>query len=565
MTKLKRQKSESTYLLSESPSHSRATSASANTILKSGQDSSLENNDRRDDQDSNSRRDGLHQSRPFPSYQTIQPSQHALLGYEYDALIGEEERETAHDDTEMTLLSLANLKTESKILFHLSWPVVITNLLQFSITSISVLSLGHINTESLAAISLASLFVNTTGTCIAQGIASALDTLCSQAFTGSNERYALGYHLHRGVVVSAILTIPLSILWWFSGTILLLLGQDNEIARISGTFIRYMIPGLFPMFLNECLRKFLFAQGIMKPSMYITAISAFLSVLLQWLLVWSPTVFNLGVNGAPISTSLVNTASPLMTLFYIFFFNGGAHLGPWSRNESFNAKKIMEILYLGIPGTFMVVSEWLCFEAAALAAGMIGTDSLAAQTIVINSISILWQIPFGLATATTTRIGNSLGANEPQTAKRVAQTALLFSLVPAILNMTLLLVFRHQWGYIFSDSSSVAALVATILPLGAFYQLSDATGSIGGGVIRGCGLQKLGFLINTIGYYVLGVPIGMFLTFYLNYGLFGIWVGLTIGLCFVSTVQVIILLRMDWIEQAKLAQKRVGQFEGLSH
>lgn len=361
------------------------------------------------------------------------------------------------------------------------------------------------------------------------------------------------------------MTVPISLMWWCSEYILLLLGQDAEVARIAGTFICWMIPGLFPLFLNECLRKFLFAQGIMKPSMYITCVSAALSIFLQWLLVWSPTPLNLGVIGAPISTSLVNTVSPLLTLLYIFFFKGGDHLGPWNMAESFNVTKLAEILYLGIPGTFMVVSEWLCFEAAALAAGTIGTDSLAAQTIVINSISILWQVPFGLATATTTRIGNSLGANNPETAKRVAQTALLFSLAPAFFNMSLLLIFRRQWGFIFSDSSSVAELVATILPLGAFYQIFDATGSIGGGVIRGCGLQKLGFLVNTIGYYVLGVPIGVFLTFYIGWGLFGIWVGLTIGLCFVSTVQVIILFRMDWKEQAKVALKRVGHFNAVMH
>ncbi|KAJ3369357.1 hypothetical protein HDU91_007278 [Kappamyces sp. JEL0680] len=437
----------------------------------------------------------------------------------------------------------------------------IQNILTFFITSISVFSLGHINTESLAAISLASLLVNTSGTCVAQGVASALDTLCSQSFTGSSDHYAIGKHLQRGLVVGLVLTFPIALMWWFAEPLLLSLGQDPEISRISGLFIRWMIPGLFPLFANECLRKYLFAQGIMKPAMYVTILSALLSVFLQWLLVWSP--ISIGAVGAPISTSIVNIFTPLATVVYIYFVEGGDHF-VWDMAEAFDFTKIMDIIYLGTPGTFMVVSEWLCFEAAALAAGMIGTDSLAAQTIVINTGSFLWQIPFGLAIATTTRIGNSLGANQPETAKNVAMTALLFSLVPAAINMTILLLCRHNWGYIFSDQPSVVKLVADILPLAAFYQLSDTTGCIGGAAIRGCGLQKLGSAINITGYYVIGVPLGILLTFHYDMGLFGIWVGLTVGLCFVATVQVLILFRMDWHEQSRAAQKRVGSYDPIS-
>lgn len=362
------------------------------------------------------------------------------------------------------------------VLFRLTWPVVITNLLQFSITSISVFSLGHINTESLAAISLASLFVNTTGQCVAQGVASALDTLCSQAFTGSHDFYAIGKHLQRGIVVSFFLCIPIALMWWFSEAILLALGQEPEIAQIAGLFIKWMIPGLFPIFLNECLRKYLFAQGIMQPSMYITIFAACLSLFLQYLLVWSPV--NIGAIGAPISTSIVNTIAPLATMVYIYFFKGGERFGSWSWKEACHPTKILDIIYLGVPGTFMVVSEWLCFEAAALAAGILGMDSLAAQSIVINTVTILFQIPFGLAIATTTRIGNSLGANLPHTAKRVALTALCLSALIAIVNMTLLLVFKDKLGYLFSNQESVVQLVASILPIAAVFQFSDSTGTI---------------------------------------------------------------------------------------
>jgi multidrug resistance protein, MATE family len=263
------------------------------------------------------------------------------------------------DDPNMTL---KNMRQEISTLFSLAWPVVITNVLNYSITSVSVFSLGHIDTNALAAISLASLLVNTTGLCVAQGLASALDTLCSQSFTGSSDYYAVGKHLQRAIIVSIFLCIPISIMWLFAEQILLSFGQDPDISKISGLFIRWMIPGLFPVFLNESLKRYLQAQGIMKPSMYLTAISAIMAVFLQWLLVWSDTAFNLGVVGAPISTSLVNIFTPLATVFYMYFIEGGERFGKWSWQEALDFKKLKDIFILGIPGTFMVVSEWYQVE-----------------------------------------------------------------------------------------------------------------------------------------------------------------------------------------------------------
>ena len=178
LAKLSKKGSESQYLLADvSPVHSRAgTSEVGNVIDGVGYQSigSADTDTNPDASHSHHRR----QKTPLLDYE-----RHILEDEEVEGGHSEEEeglQQEEQREANVKLLSWRNIKQESKILFHLSWPVVVTNLLQFSITSISVLSLGHINTESLAAISLASLFVNTTGTCIAQGIASALDTLCSQ-------------------------------------------------------------------------------------------------------------------------------------------------------------------------------------------------------------------------------------------------------------------------------------------------------------------------------------------------------------------------------------------------
>ncbi|KAJ3259967.1 hypothetical protein HK103_001477 [Boothiomyces macroporosus] len=369
-----------------------------------------------------------------------------------------------------------NLKTfgvEAKSIFNLAWPVTFTNLLNFSITSASVFSLGHVGTEYLAACSLALMLCNVSGMGVAQGLASALDTLCTQAYTGSSDKHALGKHLQRGLVVCFLACIPIACLWTFSEQLMLLLGQDPQVSAISGMFTRWMLIGLYPLFVNECLRRYLQAQVAIGP------------------------------HGAPLATSLVNIFIPLVTILYIQFIEGKECWGGFDFKEAFDGRQLWEFTKLGVPGVAMICSEWLAFEACAIAAGLLGNAPLAAQSAVLNTCALLYMIPLGLAVATTTRIGNCLGSSLPNGAKRVAWSALICSLISASVNATFLLSVRSFWGTLFSSDEQVIGLVKDIFPLAALYQIAESTGVTAGAGIRGCGLQRYGAMFNLTGYSII--------------------------------------------------------------
>lgn len=212
---------------------------------------------------------------------------------------------------------------ESLTLVALAWPVIISYLLSFTLNIASVFSLGHIGTTELASIALATMLCNVTGFSVGMGMASALDTLCSQSYTGSTDRHALGKHVQRGIVVMFFLSIPIATLWLFTEQLLIIAGQDAAISKLAGVFTFWMIPGLFPYLVSDCLKRYLQAQGLMKPSMYITMICCPLNIFFQWLFVWSP--INIGVIGAPIATSLINFIIAGMTICYIAWFEGSFH------------------------------------------------------------------------------------------------------------------------------------------------------------------------------------------------------------------------------------------------
>ena len=387
--------------------------------------------------------------------------------------------------------------SQTPILAKMAWPVLVSYLLSFSINVASVFSLGHVGTKELAACALSTMLCNVTGFSVGQGMASALDTLCSQSHTGSQDPYALGKHLQRSIVVMFLLSIPISLLWCFTTPLLLMVGQDPEISALAGKYTLFMIPALFPFLVGDCLRRYLQGQGIMKASMYITLAASLFNIFLQWLFVWSP--WSVGFIGAAIATSITDAMLPVLHILYIAFVQGKKTWGGWDWNEATDTAQLYKFVEFGIPGVLMMCAEWWAFEIIALAAGILGDDILAAQTIVLNTCSLFYMNPLGVSIATSVRIGNTLGSNKPNTSRHVAFTAIILAFCVALFNAGTIFGFRNVWGYLFTSDKAVVLIVAQILPLAAQFQFNDCLGAICAGILRGSGRQKIGAIINIVG------------------------------------------------------------------
>ena len=70
------------------------------------------------------------------------------------------------------------------------------------------------------------MFASVSAWSIAFGAATALDTLCSQAWTGSHDKTLVGVHLQRALVILSLMLIPIALVWWNATAVLLALNQD---------------------------------------------------------------------------------------------------------------------------------------------------------------------------------------------------------------------------------------------------------------------------------------------------------------------------------------------------
>ncbi|KAI7877247.1 MATE efflux family protein [Lichtheimia hyalospora FSU 10163] len=442
---------------------------------------------------------------------------------------------------------------EFRWLLYNSIPLVGTYLLQNAMQIASVFSLGHLGPVELAAAALGTMFANVSAWSVVLGTATALDTFCAQAYTGARDKTLVGVYLQRSLLIMAILFIPIAVVWWYATSILLALNQDPELALKAGLFLRWFLIGAPAFMAFECCKKYMQAQGLMKPPTYAMIIAFPTSFFLNWILVhWEPV--SLGFVGAPLGTAISYWVMLLVLLVYIWKVRGSEAWGGWSREA---LREWWPFLKLAIPGILMVCSEWWAFEIAALAASYLGTTDLAAQSIVLSTISATFTIPYGISVAASNRVGNSLGEGLSLKSKRAAYTALIFAVGFGAGNSTLLLVTRSFFGYLFTSDPNVVIRVSQILPLCALFQIADALYGVSSGVFRGMGRQHVAAWINLLAYYVVGLPIGYVITFQHGWGLAGIWSSLCFAIWLSAAGEVAFLSTINWKKEVEIARARV--------
>ena len=358
--------------------------------------------------------------------------------------------------------------------------------LQYSLQVASVISLGHLGTDKLAGSSIGSMTCSITGTALILGITTALDTLGAQAW-GAGKPGLVGLHLQRTLLLLLLLHIPMGLVWIFASEYVLRewLRQDPEIAHLAATYLKVILIGMPAYSIFESLKRFLQVQCIFYAGTIILFFVAPINMVLTYVLVYHTP---LGYIGAPLSVAISFWLMALAILMFIMFIDGGQAWDGFSWDAFRNWGPL---LTYGTAGSVAICSEWSAFEIVALAASFIGTNELAANSILTTTCGMTYQIPFAISVATSTRIGNLVGATLSDAAKTASQVGLLYGMAIGLLNAVILIAARNYIGYVFDNDDAVAQVVANTIPLCALFQFFDALGCVANGCLRGQGRQHV--------------------------------------------------------------------------
>ncbi|KAG8744387.1 hypothetical protein FRC12_014814 [Ceratobasidium sp. 428] len=442
---------------------------------------------------------------------------------------------------------------EAWVLLRYAIPITCTNLIEYSLAITSTVIVGRLSTEMLAGASLGIMMADITGFSIIQGFAYALDSLLPAAWTSANPSH-VGLWTQRMLVLMAFLLVPISMVLLNIEHVFLHLRQDPQVASLAAVYLRFSVPQLPAYAFNAVIRRYFQAQGLLHVPSFITLIVAPINVGLNYALVWGPEPIGIGFIGAPVATSISVMLMSVLYLVYAVFFT--SHKA-WYRISIQSLHSLPKLLGLALTGVSQSVSDAWYWESIGLEASLLGPMALATQSVLLMTSCTLYQVHYAFGIASSVRVGNLLGADNAARAAIVSKVAVWMSLFGGLIHASTLMLANHKISYFYTSDDQIAAFVAAILPLVAAYQIVDSLTATAVGILRACGKIGTGAVSNFIGYYFIGIPLGLYLTFRQDLGLKGLWIGAAVALVFVAAVLGTVVLWLDWDVQVKQAKERV--------
>ncbi|KAK7324564.1 hypothetical protein VNO77_28230 [Canavalia gladiata] len=444
---------------------------------------------------------------------------------------------------------------EAKHQLLFSLPMILTNLFYYLITLVSVMLVGHLGELQLAGATLANSWFSVTGVAVMVGLSGALETLCGQGF-GAKEYQMLGIYLQASCIISLIFSVIISIIWFYTEPILVLLHQSHDIARTAALYMKFLVPGLFAYSMMQNMLRFLQTQSVVMPLVVLSALPMLLHIGIAYALVqWS----SLSFKGAPIAASVSLWISMLLLGLYVMYAKKFKHT--WQGFSMHSFHHVFTNLKLALPSAAMVCLEYWVFEVMVFLAGLMPDSQITTSLIAIcaNTEFIAYMITYGLSAAASTRVSNELGAGNPEQAKKAMNVTLKLSLLLGVI-FVLALGFGHNiWIQLFSDSSKIKEEFASITPLLAISILIDAVQGVLSGVARGCGWQHLAAYVNLATFYLIGLPISCLLGFKTNLQYKGLWIGLICGMFCQAVTLFFFIRRAKWTKLELSGDKNKDQ------
>ncbi|KAF2311461.1 hypothetical protein GH714_023247 [Hevea brasiliensis] len=443
--------------------------------------------------------------------------------------------------------------TELKKQMSLAGPLIFVSFLQYSLQMISVMFVGRLGELSLSSASMATSFAGVTGFGFMLGMGSALETFCGQAY-GAQQYHMLGVYMQRAMLVLVLTSIPISLIWHFTGQIFISLKQDPQISIHSGIYARWLIPAIVPYGLLQCQLRFLQTQNIVWPLVLSTGITSLVHLLICWTFIFR---FGFGNEGAALSIAISYWTNVLILAIYVKF--SPTCQNTWTGFSRAGTKNLLSFLKLGIPSALMVCLELWSYEFLVIMSGLLPNPKLelSMMSISLNTSSVVFRIPFGLGSAVSTRVSNELGSGRPHAAHLAVQIVIFLALIENLSLSLLLVAVRDFWGFLYTNEKEVVRYLASVAPLLALSNFMDGIQTVLSGTARGCGWQKIGACVNLGAYYVVGLPSAIVLTFFFHLGGKGLWMGIICG----SSIQAVLLLAItmhaNWEQEAKKAKVMV--------
>jgi MATE family multidrug resistance protein len=421
----------------------------------------------------------------------------------------------------------------------LAGPVILAEVGWMSMGLVDTIMVGPLGPAAIAATGMGSA-VFTAIAIFGMGLMLGLDAYVSQAHGAGDERECLLW-LHQGVwLACCVAPIAMALTWILYGT-LDQWGLHPETRRLVGPYIRVIAISAVPLIVYAAFRRYLLGMHLVRPIMVALLSANIVNAAGNWLLIYG----NLGMPALGVEGSAwATTAARVYMAGFLYLAIRLEHRRRGHRHPKvalgIDPARIKRLVALGFPAASQVALEVGVFAVATALAGKLDPVSSGAHQIALNLASLAFMVPLGLASSAAVRVGFAYGAGERHRAVRAGWTAIAtggvimtaFGLVFFLWPVALLRVF--------SPDPRIIQIGVSLLAVAAAFQLFDGTQAVATGALRGIAETRMPMIVNFIGHWFLGLPVGYVLCFRFGWGVQGLWIGLSIGLVLAALVLTVV-------------------------
>ena len=448
-------------------------------------------------------------------------------------------------------LKLRDWRTEIRATQLLAYPLELTNLTQAAIHATDVVLLGWVGPRTLAA---SALGVNLYTALLVFGmglVTAAAPILARELGARRHSVREVRRTVRQAMWAAAALALPLWLILWNSEPLLIAFGQDPALSADAAKFVRALQWGLLPALFYLVLRSYVSALERAAWSLVVGAAGVVFNALVNYALIFGKLGLPpLGLTGAGIGSTITN----------ILMFGGMALVV--TRHKSFRRyrlfrrfwradwRRFVDVWRLGFPIAVMLALEVTIFNAAVFLMGLIGTAQLAAHAIAIQIAALSFMVPLGLGQAATVRVGLAYGRGDPAGITRAGWTSFTLAVGFMGLMALILLAMPRLFVDLFLNeddpaNAEVIRFALSFLVVAALFQVVDGAQAVTAGMLRGLHDTKVPMIYAALGYWVIGLGVGVGLAFHSGWGGIGIWTGLASGLAVVSVLMVLRWMRRE--------------------
>jgi multidrug resistance protein, MATE family len=419
----------------------------------------------------------------------------------------------------------------------LALPITLVQVALMAIGVEDCMIVGRYSAAALAGVAVGSVYFFTL-CAFGFGMLMGLEPLLSQAVGARDER-EVAHVFQRGLLVVFVLGTLTALAIWPSETVLLRFGQPRVIASIAGPYLRVQAASTYMLLLFSLMRTTLQAQGTTRPILITILAANFINIVLSIALVFGHWGFpRLGPVGSGLAALIARSFMAVGLL--VMAWRPLRPLFRWHR-ESLARAPLMFAVRMGLPVGIQLVLEFGVFSVVGLVMGSLGPTAAAAHQIAINIASLTYMVPLGVGTAGSVLVGQSIGAGDAAAARRFAGAALAVG-VGFMACSALALIALPAWiARAYTDDRATIALAASLIPIAGVFQVFDGTQVVSIGLLRGTGDTRTPMIVNLVGYWLVGLPLSLWLARSRGLGPRGLWWGLVAGL---AAVALIVLFRV---------------------